>query len=91
LPVVTLPTVNGDAAPDCERVVPPLLDVHDAVYEVIGLPLSAGAVNATTSTPLPRVTDGAAGTSGTADGTTVADAGDGELVPTLLVAVTAHV
>jgi hypothetical protein len=84
-------TVSGDAAPDDERVTPPLVDVHVAVYEVIELPLSPGALNATTRVPLPRVTEGAAGTSGTAAGITAAEAGDVPPVPTSLVAVAVHV
>jgi len=84
-------TVSGDAAPDAERVTPPLVDVHVAVYDVIALPLSPGAPNATTSVPFPRVTKGAAGTSGTAAGIAAADAGDVPPVPTSLVAVAVHV
>jgi hypothetical protein len=38
----------GDAAADVVAAVPPSGDVHDAAYEVIALPLFAGAVNVTT-------------------------------------------
>ena len=71
-------------------VVPPLLDVHDATYELIEFPLSAGSANVTTIWWFPRVTDGWAGESGTVAGTD-GDAGDGGPVPTLLVAVTVQV
>ena len=59
-------TVIGDALPDWVRVVPPLLDVQVAVYDVIALPLSPGALNATKNAPFPRVTVGASGRSPTA-------------------------
>jgi hypothetical protein len=91
LPTVTLVTVNGDEAPACERVTPPLLDAQDAVYAVIALPLSPGAANVTTSTWFARLTVGWAGTSGTAAGTTAFDAGDVPPLPTSFVAVTVHV
>jgi hypothetical protein len=81
----------GDAAPDLVAAVPPSGDVQEAAYEVIALPLSAGAVNVTTIWWFPRLTDGCAGAPGTAAGTTVADAGEGEPAPTSLVAVTLHV
>ena len=84
-------TVNGDAEPDRAPVAPPSLDVHDAVYEVIALPLLFGAVNETTIWWFPRVTDGCAGASGTEAGTTAADGADGLLVPIALVAVTVQV
>jgi hypothetical protein len=58
---------------------------------VTALPLSAGAVNVTTIWWFPRVTDGCAGASGTAAGTTLADAGEGDPAPTSFVAVTVHV
>ena len=57
----------------------------------MALPLFAGGVNVTTICWFPRVTVGCAGASGTAAGTTDADAADGLLVPIALVAVTVHV
>jgi hypothetical protein len=84
-------TVIGDAEPELFPNVPPLLDVHCTAYDVIALPLFAGAVNVTTICWFPRVTVGAAGASGTVAGTTVSDAAEAGLVPTLLVAVTVHV
>jgi hypothetical protein len=81
-------TVSGDAEPEVVVAVPPLGDVHDAAYEVIAVPLSAGAVKDTTIWWFPRVTDGCAGASGIVAGTTTADAGDGDPAPTSLVAVT---
>jgi hypothetical protein len=91
LPLVRPVTVIGDAGPLLLPAVPPLLDVHAAVYDVIALPLPAGAVNVITICSFPRATDGCAGASGTVAGTTVADASDAGLVPTPLVAVTVHV
>ena len=84
-------TVIGDAAPELVPDVPPLEDVHVAAYDVIALPLSAGAVYVTTIWWFPRATEGCAGVSGTAAGMTVADAGDGGPDPTSFVAVTVHV
>ena len=84
-------TVMGDPEPVLDPAVPPVLDVHDAVYEVIALPLSAGGVNVTTIRWFPPVTDGCAGASGTAAGITAADVADGLLVPIALVAVTVQV
>ena len=84
-------TVIGDAVPELLPAVPLLLDVHDAAYDVIALPLFAGAVKATTICWFPRVTEGCAGASGTVAGITVADAVDAGLVPTALVAVTVQV
>jgi hypothetical protein len=68
-----------------------LLDVQVTVYDVTALPLPSGAVKATTKVPFPRVTEGAAGMSGTAAGITAADGGDDGLVPTAFVAVMVHV
>jgi hypothetical protein len=84
-------TVIGDAEPELFPNAPPLLEVHFAAYDVIALPLFAGAVNVTTICWFPRVTDGCAGASGTVAGTTVSDASDCGLVPTALVAVTVQV
>ena len=59
---------------------------------MIALPPSfAGALNATMICVLPAVIVGCAGAFGTVAGTTEAEAGDGGLVPTPLVAVTVHV
>jgi hypothetical protein len=90
-PLVRPVTVMGHAAPDFVAAVPPSGDVHEAAYEMMALPLSAGAVNVTTIWWFPRLTDGCAGAAGTAAGMTPADAGDGEPAPTSLVAVTVQV
>ena len=84
-------TVMGEPAPVLVPDVPPLLDVQDAAYEVIALPLSLGAVKLTTSWWFPRVAEGCAGASGTVAGTTVCDAADAAPAPTALVAVTVQV
>ena len=84
-------TVIGDAVPVLLPGVPLLLDVHDAEYETIGLPLSAPGVNATEIEALPRVTLVMVGGSGPAAGTTGRDGVEALLVPTALVAVTVHV
>jgi len=52
LPGVNPLTVTGPVRADFERVTPPLLDVHVAVYFVIGEPLFRGAPNPTFTTPL---------------------------------------
>ncbi|HTK15444.1 MAG TPA: hypothetical protein VL769_03550 [Acidimicrobiia bacterium] len=91
MPLVRPVTVIGDAGPELFPNVPPSLDVQFAAYDVIALPLSAGAVNVTTICWFPRVTDGCAGASGTVAGTTVSDAAEAGLVPTALVAVTVQV
>ena len=83
-------TVNGDAEPEWLPGLP-VPDVHDAVYEVIVLPPLLGAVNATEIDAFPPVTVGCAGALGTVAGMTAADAADGLLVPSALVAVTVHV
>jgi hypothetical protein len=69
---------------------PPLPEVHDAEYEVIGLPLLAGAPNVTDAEPSPLVTVPMAGGFGTPAGTTGSDEGDDAPVPTAFVAVTRH-
>jgi len=92
LPFVSPLTVIGDARPALTPDVPPLLELHDAEYERTGNPPSSeGALKVTTICALPRVTDGCAGASGGAPGTTGSEAVDGLLVPTPLVAVTVHV
>jgi hypothetical protein len=91
LPLVKLLTVIGDAVPVLLPDVPPLLDVHEAEYERIGLPLSAPGVNATEIEALPRVTLVMVGGSGTAAGMTGSEGREALLVPTALVAVTVHV
>jgi hypothetical protein len=68
LPFVRPVTVIGEAVgPDIVPVAgpaPPSLDVHVAVYEVIGLPLSLGAENVTVVCAGPRATVGCAGAAG---------------------------
>ena len=96
-PVVKPVTVNGDTAPVCTPVAPPLVDPHVAVYPVMALPpLLAGAVNVTVSEPVAVVVDPdtaftPVGASGAVTGVTALDAADGGPVPTAFVAVTVHV
>ena len=85
-------TVIGDAVPVLDPEAPPVVDVHDAAYDVIGLPpLLAGALNATVIEALPLVALVIVGAPGTVAGITAADAADGPLVPIALVAVTVQV
>ena len=84
-------TVIGDPEPLALPVAPPLLEVHDAEKDVIGLPLSAPGVNATETDPFPRVTLVIVGESGTAAGIAGSDGSDAADVPMPLVAVTVHV
>ena len=91
MPFVKPLTAIGDAAPELLPDAPPLLDVQLAEKLVIALPLPLPAVNATETDASPLVALVIVGLSGAAAGTTAADAGDGELVPSALVAVTVHV
>src|SRR5437588_264970 len=80
----------GVEVPDRLPGVPPLLDRHEAVNEVTGLPLSEPGVNATDPETLPRVTVPIVGACGTVDCTAVADAIDTGPEPSALVALTVH-
>jgi hypothetical protein len=84
-------TVIGDAAAASVPAAPPSSEVQLAEKLVIALPLLAPGVNATETEVLPRVALVIAGAPGAAAGTTLADAGEGALVPIALVAVTVHV
>ena len=97
--MVTLGTVIGaEVAPVCVAlfVVPPLLELHVAVWLTIALPLAAPNVKVTVSKPvvatvvadIARTPVGAAG--GPA-GEKLFDAADGELVPMTFVAETLQV
>jgi hypothetical protein len=90
LPLLKPVTAIGEVVPVLLPDAPPLLEVHEAEYDVIGLPLSAGAPNLTEADPLPLVAVPMAGGFGTPAGTTGSDDGDGAPVPTALVAVTRH-
>ena len=61
------------------------------VYDVIGLPPLAGAVQETVAEPLPAVAETPVGAPGTAAGVTEFDAADPAPVPTAFVAVTVKV
>jgi hypothetical protein len=91
LPFVKPLTVMGEALPLLLPVAPPLLDAHEAVNDVMGLPLSAPAENATVTDPLPRVTFVMVGESGTAAGIAGSEGSDAPLVPRPFVAVAVHV
>ena len=80
----------GEKKPSSDFVTPPLLEAHDAEYLKIGSPLSFGESKVTVMRPLPRVTVGFGGASGTPSGTTSADSVDVE-PPTELKALTVHV
>ncbi len=84
-------TTIGDAGPEWVPGKPPLLDVHEAVNEVTGLPLSAPGVKATDPDALPRVTAPIVGAAEVVDGTAGSEASDSGPVPTALVALTVHV
>ena len=84
-------TVIGDAVSVSVPDAPPVLDVQVAEKLVMVLPLLAPGVKATDTDAAPPVTLVIVGAAGAAAGTTVADADDGPLVPTTLVAVTVHV
>lgn len=92
LPVVSSETTNGLDAPDAERVVPPLLEEHVAVYSLTTLPLFEPGVNATEKRLIcGTVTLSMAGRSGTAAGVTALEALDDEPAPTTLEARTVNV
>ncbi len=68
---------------------PPGEDV--TVYPVMGLPLEAGAVNATLAWALPAVANGLGGALGTVPGITDPDADEATEFPAALVATTVKV
>jgi hypothetical protein len=67
------------------------LGVPDTVYPVIAEPPSADATHDTVASPLPAVTDGAAGADGTVRGVTELDEADGDPEPRAFAAVTVNV
>ena len=75
----------GDLPP-LVRAVPPLLEMHNAVYPTIGEPPFAGAVNETLMRASPAVAVGRAGRLGTVLGTTAADVADAGPMPAPLIA-----
>jgi hypothetical protein len=91
LPVVSSETTSGLEAPDAERVVPPLLEAHVAVYSLTTLPLFEPGVNATEKRLIcGTVTLSIAGRSGTAAGVTALEALDDDPAPTMLAARTVN-
>ena len=90
MPLVRPVTVIGDTVPGLLPDAPPLLDVQDAEYERIGLPLSTGAPKVTDAEPSLLAAVPMAGGFGTPAGTTGSDEGDGAPAPTALVAETRH-
>src|SRR5262249_32065361 len=82
--VVSVGTVIGDAPPDAAPGAPLSLEVHDAVYFVIVLPLSAGGVKDTTADMFAAVAVGAVGASGMFAGTTESDNGESAPSPSTL-------
>jgi hypothetical protein len=91
LPFVKPVTLIGDAAPLLLPGAPPSSDEHDALNDVIALPLAEPAVNATEIDESPAVALLIEGAPGAAAGMTADDAADAGLVPLMLVAVTVHV
>ena len=81
----------GAALPEPVPGAPPFPEVHDAVNDVMALPLFAPGVNATEADALPLSTLPIVGALGTVAGTNAADAAEGALVPLPFVAVTLHV
>jgi hypothetical protein len=90
-PVVSALTVMGEAAPIENPLVPPLVEMHCARYDVIGLPLAAPGVKLTVVEVSVAATVTLLGASGAAAGVAGAEAGEGGLSPSLLVAVTVQV
>ena len=86
LALVNVVTVNGEVAPDADRVVPPSLEVHVAVNPVIALPPLPLAVKATIPELLPRVRLTNVGACGTVPATKELDAEEATLLPSALVA-----
>ena len=91
MPFVRSVTVMGELVLDAERVIPPFVEPHVAVYPVIGLPLSLFGENDTVISAVPAVAAVSDGAAGTVDGVTPSEAGEGALVPTALLAVTVQV
>ena len=90
------PTAIGEPAPVLATLRLVLRSVQVARNDVIGLPLPDPGVNATFTAPsepvaLPDTARTPIGALGAERGMTAADAGEGGLVPTLLVAVTVQV
>lgn len=82
LPVVRLATSRGLPDPDALRVVPPSVEEHVTVKEVIGLPLAAPGVKATDRRfGDGTVTDVIAGRPGTAAGVTASESTEDEPIP----------
>jgi hypothetical protein len=80
-------TTRGELVPVAE--IFPGEDV--TVYPVMGLPLEAGAVNATLAWALPAVATGLVGASGTVLGVTDPEAAEATEFPAALVATTVKV
>jgi hypothetical protein len=91
LPFVSAVTTSGDAAPVAEPEVPLFVESQSAVYPVMALPPSGGAVKLTAIWALAAATAGCAGADGTVLGITAADAGEAAPAPFAFVAVTVHV
>ena len=91
LPFVSEPTVTGELAPDAVWVVPPLLDVHVAVYAVTASPPLLFAVKATTPALFPSVTPVMLGADGLVAATNDVEAVDAALSPVGFVATTLQV
>ena len=88
---VRVETTSGEEAPEVERVVPPSLEVHVTVNDVMALPPLPLAVNATLAELVPRVARPIVGALGTLPATNELVADDEALAPNVFVAVAAHV
>lgn len=85
-------TMIGLDVPDDDCVVPPSLEVHAAVCDVMSAPFDEPAENATdTRPPVKAVAPESVGAAGTATGVTAFDDTDALLVPASFVAVTVNV
>ena len=89
-PFVSPVTTIGLDEPLVDRDTPPLVEVHDTVKLVIGLPPSEPGVNVTDADAFPRVAVPIVGAAGAVPTIKLLDT-EPAPVPTLLVAVTVHV
>jgi len=90
-PLVSPPTTIGEVAALAVPAVPPFDDVQEAVYPVMTLPPSAGAVNVTVICASAAATVGGPGAFGVVLGVAAFDGGEVGPGPLTLLAPTVHV
>ena len=78
--------MSGDAGPVLVPAAPPLVDVHETVYDVAALPFCGAGPKVTVAAPLAGVTLAIVGAPGTAAAITGADGAEAGDAPTALVA-----